>query len=164
MTSNKRYTKEYKEKILNSLMPPQNKTVSQIVKEEGINRNTVYGWIRKARNEGASIPNSSPSHQKKWRKEDKFKMVMETYSMNEAELSAYCRKHGLYVSEIKEWVKKLEESLDGKVESAKLNAEKQRTLKLEKELKRKEKALAEAAALLVLRKKADAIWGDKEED
>jgi hypothetical protein len=58
----------------------------------------------------------------------------------------------------------LEESLDGKVESAKLNAEKQRTRKLEKELKRKEKALAEAAALLVLRKKADAIWGDKEED
>jgi len=91
-------------------------------------------------------------------------MVMETYSMNEAQLSAYCRKHGLYVSQIKEWVKKLEESLDGKVESAKLNAEKQRTLKLEKELKRKEKALAEAAALLVLRKKADAIWGDKEED
>jgi transposase-like protein len=66
MTSNKRYTKEYKEKILNSLMPPQSKTVSQIVKEEGINRNTVYSWGRKARNEGASIPNSSPSHQKKW--------------------------------------------------------------------------------------------------
>jgi transposase-like protein len=88
MTSNKRYTKEYKEKILNSLMPPQSKTVSQIVKEEGINRNTVYSWVRKARNEGASIPNSSPSHEKKWRKEDKFKMVMETYRLKQIRINS----------------------------------------------------------------------------
>jgi len=136
-------------------MPPQNKTV---------NRNTLYTWVKMAREQGANIPNSSPSHQRKWRKEDKFKMVMETYSMNEAELSAYCREHGLYVSEIKEWAKLLEESLDGKADSAELTAEKQRNRKLEKELQRKEKALAEAAALLVLRKKVDAIWGDPEED
>lgn len=164
MTVNKKYTKEYRKRILESLMPPQNKTVPQVAKEEGINRNTIYTWVKKAREQGVNIPNSSPSHQRKWRKEDKFKMVMETYSMNEAELSAYCREHGLYVSEIKEWAKLLEESLDGKADSAELTAEKQRNRKLEKELQRKEKALAEAAALLVLRKKADAIWGDPEED
>ncbi|OPL09572.1 MAG: hypothetical protein AVO33_00320 [delta proteobacterium ML8_F1] len=164
MTVNKKYTKEYRKRILESLMPPQNKTVPQVAKEEGINRNTLYTWVKMAREQGANIPNSSPSHQRKWRKEDKFKMVMETYSMNEAELSAYCREHGLYVSEIKEWAKLLEESLDGKADSAELTAEKQRNRKLEKELQRKEKALAEAAALLVLRKKVDAIWGDPEED
>lgn len=164
MTVNKRYTKEYRKRILESLMPPQNKTVPQVAEEEGINRNTLYTWVKNAREQGANIPNSSPSHQRKWRKEDKFKMVMETYSMNEAELSAYCRERGLYVSEIKEWAKRLEESLDSKADLAELTAEKQRARKLEKELKRKEKALAEAAALLVLRKKADAIWGDPEED
>lgn len=164
MTANKKYTKEYKKQILESLTPPQNKTVSQVAEEEGINRNTLYTWVKKAREQGANIPNSSPSHQRKWRKEDKFKMVMETYSMNESELSTYCRGHGLYVSEIKEWAKRLEESLDSKVDSAELTSEKQTNRKLRKELKRKEKALAEAAALLVLRKKADAIWGDPEED
>lgn len=164
MMSHKRYSKEYKQRILESLMPPQNKSVPQVSEEEGINRNTLYGWVKKARDNGANIPNSSPSHQKKWRKEDKFKMVMETYSMNEAELSAYCREHGLYVSEIKEWANRLEQSLDEKVDSAELTAERKRASKLEKELKRKEKALAEAAALLVLRKKADAIWGEPEED
>jgi DNA repair ATPase RecN len=91
-------------------------------------------------------------------------MVMETYSMNETELSAYCREHGLYVSEIKDWAKRLEQSLDDKIDSAELTAEKNRSRQLEKELSRKEKALAEAAALLVLRKKAEAIWGDPEED
>lgn len=145
-------------------MPPQNKTVPQVSREEGINRNTLYTWIKKAREQGESIPNSSPSHQRKWRKEDKFKMVMETYALNEAELSAYCREHGLYVSEIKEWERLLEQSLDGKADSAELAAEKQRSKQLEKELQRKEKALAETAALLVLRKKANAIWGDPEED
>lgn len=164
MTANKRYTPEFRKRILESLQPPQNKTVSQVVKEEGINRNTLYTWIKKAREHGANIPNSSPSHQKKWRKEDKFKMVMETYTMNEAELSEYCRKHGLYVSEIKQWAQRLEQSLDEKQDSSELTAEKLKSKQLGKELRRKEKALAEAAALLVLRKKADAIWGDPEED
>ena len=42
--------------------------------------------------------------------------------------------------------------------------EKQRNKELERELRRKEKALAETAALLTLRKKAAAIWGGKGED
>lgn len=47
---------------------------------------------------------------------------------------------------------------------AQLNEDKKRIRQLERDLQRKEKALAEAAALLILRKKAQAIWGDKEED
>ena len=123
-----------------------------------------YGWVAKARDKGAKIPNSSPSNNRKWRNEDKMKIVLETYSMNEVELSTYCREKGLHVSDIKEWTKRMEQSFDDRVESVELTAQKQRSRQLEKELKRKEKALAEAAALLVLRKKADAIWGDPEED
>ena len=39
--------------------------------------------------------------------------------------------------------------------------EAKRIRELERELYRKEKALAETAALLVLKKKAQAIWGDE---
>jgi transposase len=164
MTTNKRYSKEYKKQILERLQPPHNKSVAQVAKEEDINRNTLYAWIYSAREKGLSIPNSSPSHQVKWRKEDKLKMVLETFAMNENELSSYCRERGLYASEIKEWLTVLEESLDHKAESAELSAERQKNKQLEKDLRRKEKALAETAALLVLRKKVDAIWGDPEED
>lgn len=45
-----------------------------------------------------------------------------------------------------------------------LNEEKNRSKTLEKELNRKEKALAEAAAILMLRKKVEAIWGEKEDE
>ena len=88
--------------------------------------------------------------------------------MNETELAEYARKKGLYVEQIKGWRDACMNANGGIAkEAARLNRElkesqKQRK-KLERELQRKEKALAEAAALLVLRKKANAIWGDPED-
>lgn len=164
MTVNKNYTKEFKERILKSLQPPENKTVPQVAKEENIPVNTIYTWVSKARKEGKMIPNSHPSNEVKWRKEDKFRIVMETYTLNEEELGIYCRKHGLYTTDVKRWRNTLENSLDTNNLSPELKEEKEKNKRLEKELKYKEKALAEAAALLVLRKKAEAIWGDPEEE
>ena len=89
--------------------------------------------------------------------------------MNETELAEYARQKGLYIEQIKAWRDACINANGGIAkEAAKLNRElkdsdKERR-KLEKELTRKEKALAEAAALLVLSKKADAIWGDPEEE
>ncbi len=164
MTTNRTYTKEYKERVLKSLQPPESKTVAQVAKEENISKNTIHGWIYRARQAGMKIPNSHPSHERRWRKEDKLRIVFETFTMNQQELGAYCREHGLYVSDIEQWRTSLENSLDPATISPELKTEKEKNRKLEKELKYKEKALAEAAALLVLRKKAEAIWGDPEED
>ena len=163
MTKNKTYTAEYRKKILDSLKPPQNKTVPQIVREEGISRSTVHSWIHRAREQGDAFP-TIPLSSGKASGAAKFKVVLETYTLNEMELSAYCREHGLYVSEVKDWIRQMEQSFDKQPETAELRAEKERSKKLEKALLRKEKALAEAAALLVLQKKAKAIWGDPEED
>lgn len=90
------YTEEYKNTILKKLQPPESKSVMEICKEENIHKSTIYGWINKAREEGELIPNSHPSNHQKWRSVDKMRIVMETYSLNEEELGAYCRKHGLY--------------------------------------------------------------------
>jgi hypothetical protein len=94
--------------------------------------------------------------------------VYETFTLNEEELSQYCRKHGLYTTDIKRWRTILESAFNStkplKEIEAELKLEKANNTKLQKELGYKEKALAETAALLVLRKKADAIWGDPKED
>ena len=167
MTKNT-YTKETKDNILKRLQPPENKSVSEICKEENIHKSTLYAWIAKARKEGAMIPNSNPSNELKWRTEDKLRIVVETYSLNEEELGQYCRRHGLYASDVKRWSDALGSSLDGgrplKEIEFELKAGKETIKKLEKELRYKDKALAETAALLVLKKKADAIWGDLEEE
>ena len=96
-------------------------------------------------------------------------VVLETANLSEIEFSEYCREKGIYPEQVKEWKDACINANDrakesnGKV-SKELREERKEKEKLAKELARKEKALAEAAALLVLRKKANAIWGTDEED
>lgn len=101
--------------------------------------------------------------------QDKFMGVLETANLTEIEFSEYCREKGVYPEQVKEWKEACINANDNAREKStkagkELRAERKEKEKLEKELARKEKALAEAAALLVLRKKADAIWGTDEED
>ena len=98
------------------------------------------------------------SNPENWSGADKLAVVIETASLNEAELSEYCRRKGLFVEQIDRWK---EGAISGNesgatrlsvMERREIKLSRQRTRELEKELARKEKALAEAAALLVLKK------------
>ena len=89
--------------------------------------------------------------------------------MNEAELAEYCRRKGLYVEQIAAWRKACLQANSNRAAQAKEQREqgkkdRKQIKKLERELHRKEKALAEAAALLVLQKKAQTIWGEAEDE
>lgn len=160
------YPKEQKDAILARMMPPNNESVRKISKETGISEATLYNWKKEARQSGYAVPSDSKTSDK-WSSEDKFLIVLETYTMNESELAEYCRKKGIYREQIEAWKRvcmtanhrHLEQS---KMVTQELKEEKVRAKELEKELRKKEKALAEAAALLLLRKKAQAIWGDLE--
>ena len=149
-------------------MPPENKAVSELARETGITEQTLYTWRRQLKNQGMPVPGDGKNPEG-WSSEDKFAVVLETAALNEAELAEYCRRKGLYVEQIAAWRKACQSANANASEQARNQHEqskedKKRIRQLEKELHRKEKALAEAAALLVLRKKAQAIWGDKEED
>lgn len=164
----KRYTDEMKKAILNRMMPPNNESVSQLSKELGITEPTLYKWRKEARIAGNPTPGDGQSSEQ-WSSEDKFLVVMETYTMNQADLAEYCRKKGLYKEQIEAWHDSClsangRESGQTKQLNQELKEEKKRAKTLEKDLRKKEKALAEAAALLLLRKKAQAIWGDQEDE
>ena len=92
--------------------------------------------------------------------------MIETASLNTEELSEYCRRKGLYPEQIERWKKgaiRGTETSAGKTKAEKreLEQERKKSCQLAKELRRKEKALPEAAALLVLPKKAQVIWGGR---
>lgn len=164
----KRYTEEMKKSIINRMMPPNNESVSVISKELGITEPTLYKWRKEARAGGKAAPGDG-QRSENWSSEDKFLIVMETYAMNGAALVEYCRKKGLYKEQIEAWRDSClnandRESNQTKQLNQELREEKQRAKTLEKDLRKKEKALAEAAALLLLRKKAQAIWGDQEDE
>ena len=101
-----------------------------------------------------------------WSAANKLRAVNETFSMTEEEVGAYCRRNGLYSNHLDEWQQaliaglKLSNNKGQKLETAKLKVE---IKQLKSELTRKEKALAETAALLILKKKADLIWGDEKD-
>jgi len=102
-----------------------------------------------------------------WSSRDKFNAVLETATLSEEELAEYCRRRGLYPEQIEQWRLSCEQANDRAEATAQRQAdsikeERKRNRKLAQELKRKEAALAETAALLTLRGKADAIWGDEE--
>ena len=161
------YSKELKDSILRRLLPPNSESVSKVAKEEGLPEQTIRTWLSKARKEGHPAPGKDSSTDD-WSTQDKFLVVVETAGLSESDLAEYARKKGLYVEQIKAWRDACMNANGGVAkEAARLNhelkeSEKERK-KLEKEIQRKDKALAEAAALLVLSKKARAIWGDPED-
>lgn len=162
------YPLERREAVLKKMLPPVSRTVAELSREEGISEPTLYAWRKKARESGRLMPDAVTRQPDGWSSADKFAAVVETAAMNESELSAYCRKRGLLVEQVKAWRAACEQANDWDREKSRemgatLKGERARARKLESELKRKEKALAEAAALLVLTKKADAIWGEDED-
>ena len=157
------YNPEYKEAMLRRMLPPNNESITKIAKEEGLSEQTLRNWRDKARKDGYAAPGKDAVPDD-WSTQDKFLIVVETASLNETELAEYARKKGLYVEQIKAWKDACMNANGGIAkEAARLNRElkdsQKERKKLERELQRKEKALAEAAALLVLSKKANAIWG-----
>ena len=161
------YSQELKDSLLRRMLPPNNESITKISKQEGISEQTLRNWRDSARANGIAAPANDNSE--KWSTQDKFLIVVETASMNETELAEYARKKGLYVEQIKAWKDACMNANGGVArEAARLSKElklsKAENKRLEKELNKKEKALAETAALLVLRKKANAIWGEAEED
>lgn len=150
------------------MLPPNNKSIREIATEEGITESTLYLWRKQARTEGQLMPdNDTPPE--RWSSRDKFNAVLETAVMNEAELAQYCRQRGLFPAQVRDWRQACEqansrEEAGSQQAKQALKQERLNSKRLTRELARKEKALAETAALLVLRKKAQAIWGESEDE
>lgn len=128
--------------------------------KHGISKSTLYTWSRK-------LNSATTSNMKKTTltAEQRFSVVLETATFSEIKLSEYCREKGLYPEQIQQW-KQACISANNDKPTLNLKSDKQdkkRIKELEKELHRKEKALAETAALLVLRKKFNALYGLDEE-
>ena len=162
------YPQARKESVLKKMLPPSNIPIAELAKQEGISDATLYLWRKQARDQGKLMPDSDNTPNG-WTSRDKFTAVMETAAMSESEVSAFCRERGLFPEQLAQWRAACEQANDWQQSAdkdLKLTTKKDRKKisKLEKELNRKEKALAEAAALLVLQKKYNAMFQDDEDD
>lgn len=146
-------------------------TLDSLAEKWGVGRSTVQRWIRESRTKSLIVTDGSQKMKKEkrpedWTMEEKLNMVIACGGMDEEDVSKCCREKGIYPHHIEHWkiefiegVSKQNTVLD-RAETKKLAHENK---ELKKALRRKEKALAETAALLVLQKKVDTIWGSDED-
>lgn len=143
-------------------MDPKGVSLAELARDTGIGESTLYNWREQLHTSGALV--SPQKTQKSWSSAEKFAVVLETARMNEAERAEYVRRKGLYVEQIAAWTLACRDANGALVERPEGRADKKRIHELERELNRKEKALAEAAALLVLRKKPKRSGGTRTYD
>lgn len=159
------YSEGFRESAVQKLLKPGNPGLKPLAATLGVSPMTLRKWRDRYADAGEIKDMTRKKRPQDWSAEEKLKAVLETSILNEEDRGAYCRRNGLYDADLELWK---ELCLASMRKGPKVDVEK-RGLKNElKEIKRdlrhKEKALAEASALLILKKKADLIWGDGSED
>ena len=159
----KRYTSEFKEQALLKVYNRRNgQSIQNIADELNINFYTLIRWMDKAAMESSEIP---PKRLKDWQLEDKLDALHKTYGLVGEELNAWCREQGVFVHQLAQWKAdfcRQSSELTKREEAREVQGLKTEIQSLERELLRKDRALAEAAALLVLQKKFRALLGGEE--
>lgn len=163
MRARQAYSQEFKDAIVSKIVNRGNRTIDEVCEHEGIGKSTAANWLR-SRVTVAVMAKQKTS--KKWTPEEKFKAITDTHAMSEEDLGHYLRREGLHSQQLKEWREEMIKGLApvARKSQTKKDERDEKIKSLEREIRRKDKALAEASALLILQKKIDLIWGNKDED
>ena len=166
------FTKSFKlQAVEKALSRGENITLTEIANSLNIGKSTLNAWITKVRNQEFDLNEKSSMTKEKrpqdWTQEERLNLVISSAKLTDEALNEYCREQGVYPHHVKQW--KIDFINGGEQKSSAVSPAEMRSIKnenktLKKELNRKDKALAETAALLVLQKKVQNIWGNDAED
>ena len=149
-----RYGQTFKDRAVARLLPPESATVEVVAREVGIGVGTLQRW-----HDGIQ---SMAARGRGWTAAARFDAVITTSSMDEASKSAWCREHGVYLTDLQKWktsaAAALAEPEEARASPQSTRQDKKRIKELKRDLLRKDRALAETAALLVLSKKVAVIF------
>ena len=153
-----RYGQTYKDRVVARLLPPESSSVDLVSREVGVSPATLERWRAEALAVGSGGPASAGPQ--RWTPAARLEAVIATAAMDASSRSAWCREQGLYPTELEAWKQDAVAGLGAPrvAGAADARQDRRRIKELERELHRKDKALAETAALLVLSKKLSAIF------
>jgi transposase len=160
-----KYSSGFRNNVLKKVLPPSNISIYSVSKETGVADQTIRNWIQKVK-DGSLNSSSGELSTLHRNSSEKLNLLLKSRSLKDEELGKWLRENGIHSETLKLWEQEVREMMTDKEKQYKeeLKESRYKIKELEKELQRKEKALAEVAALLTLKKKADAIWGVKEEE
>ncbi len=141
------------------LLPPESASVDEVAREVGVGAQTLQRWL------GDAL--SRPARERAWTAPARLEAVITTASLDEAARSAWCREHGVYPQQLAQWrsnaTQALTEPEEARASPQQTRQDRRRIKELEREVHRKDRALAETAALLVLSRKLEAVFNNKGE-
>lgn len=161
------YSIEMKEAVVKKVLVGD-KLNYEIAIEAGISRSTLCKWVKHYKKDGNITLSTKEKRPQDWTSKERIEALIEAGSMLDEERVSWCRKKGLFGHHLEQWKKDAITATTPNLSKGNCNTDSRRLKKenesLKKELLRKDKALAETAALLVLKKKAHSIWGVPEDD
>lgn len=154
------YTEAFKEQALAKVYGRGERTIQAVADELNLNVFTLKNWMKKT----VTDPNGGVAQKAKrpqdWRPEERLKALQASHGLAGEALNAWCHERGLFAHQLEQWQAEFCQAVggEGREGQRELRVLKEENQRLQRELTRKEKALAEAAALLVLQKKYQALW------
>ena len=153
-----RYSEKFKGRAVARLLPPESAPVDVVAREVGIGSGTLLRWRDDVQ--------SMPARGRAWTAASRLEALIVTAALDETNKSAWCREHGVYPAELAKWrtsaTTALAEPEEARASPQTTRQDRKRIKELERELLRKDRALAETAALLVLSKKVAVIFNKGE--
>jgi len=153
-----KYSQEFKEKIVQKVLSGQK--VSAVAEESGLTGWSIYQWIKQHSNSTMTVERTGP---RGLSFKEKHRLLLESQTIAEDNIGEWLRKNGIHSDHLIKWKKEIEDAMNKdsqeKIENKRLRDE---NVILKKEIERKDKALAEAAVLLTLKKKYHYLWEEEE--
>ncbi len=156
------YSEEFKKSAVQKVLSRGSRSVESICRDLGVSKPAVYGWRKKyATSVGMKKTERRPQD---WSAVEKMNAVISYEGLAEDQRGEFLRREGLHTDHIESWKKSMRAGLEverklSAQERTERSEDRKKIKELERDLSRKDKALAETAALLVLKKKADLLWG-----
>lgn len=158
------YSEKIKSSMIKKLVTRPGLTATALAQETGIPQQTLSRWLKESaiiKKQGGTMETKRP---KDWTAIEKFNAVVDYVKLSSAEQGAFLRTRGLHSSHIESWKQDMLNTLEASPQKkGKKDSKDIRIKELEKDLQDKNKALAEAAKLMILKKKAQAFWGEEED-
>ena len=143
------YSPAFKIRMVRQLVGPDEMSANALAREVGISQSNLSRWLRESRNVG----DMDSTSKRQWTGAQKLAVLTAAQGLSEGELGALLRREGLHEADLTAWQAAAEAALTEPGRGAMRSVEQRRILELERELRRTDAALAETAALLVLKKK-----------
>jgi transposase-like protein len=158
-----KYPEAFIEQALVKVYSRGHRSVKSVAEDLNVNHHTLKYWMKNKVVTNKTAPTAREKRPQDWTAAEQFAALQATHGLPDEALQAWCREHGIFPHHLTSWQAAFcAEAKEPATGVREMRTLKDKVAKLEREIVRKNGALAEAAALLILQKKFRALWEDEE--